>query len=206
MAAPNPSRPSPSAVRYTYTDMISERPSGPPAVIRKGVKSLNVHRLTSSRLVSRWPLMRGNTASRSVCHVDAPASRAVSRCDGGTFPRAAPQSIIENAVPRHTLNTTTHAIGWSSSHAVPGVPSMALRVPPSRSRSAIHRNAMTEDGRIQASSTSPSTRRLTRPDRSRITHAIEKPSTVCPITADPRTNWSVSHSDRWKSPSPSTVR
>ena len=61
------------------------------------------------------PRMCGNTTSRSCCQVDAPASRAVSRCDGGTLPSAAPKSSIENAVPRQVLKMMIDSIGCSSS-------------------------------------------------------------------------------------------
>lgn len=147
--------------------------------------------------------MCGKTTSLSCWSVEAPASLAVSRCDGGTFSRAAPYSIIENAVPRQTLNTMIDIMGWSSSQAKPGVRRIAFSVPPSRSSSAIHRNATTDDGRIHASSTSPSVTLFSGPRRSRSTHAIANPSTACPSTAEPSTNCTVSHSDVRNRSSPS---
>jgi hypothetical protein len=57
----------------------------------------------SKVLVRMCPRMWGNTTSRNCCHVEAPASRAVSSCEGGTAPNAAENSSIEKAVPRHVL-------------------------------------------------------------------------------------------------------
>jgi hypothetical protein len=67
-----------------YTGRISDLPSGPPAVIWYGVKSLNVHSEISSRLVRMCPRMCGNTTSRSCCQEFAPNIRAVASCEGGT--------------------------------------------------------------------------------------------------------------------------
>ncbi len=173
------------------TGMISVSSEGPPPVSRNGVKSLNVHRLISSRFVRTCPRIAGNTTSRSCCHREAPASRAVSSCVGETVPSAAAYSIIENAVPRQMLKTMIAAIGCSTSQAVPGVPSSPLSVPSCRSSSAIHRNATTEPGRIHASSTSASTSRRSTPRRPRSSQAMAKPSTAWPSTAEPMTNWSV---------------
>ena len=50
-----------------------------------------------------YPLIDGSTTPVSCCRVDAPARRAVSRYDGGSELSAAPNSSIENAVPRHVL-------------------------------------------------------------------------------------------------------
>ena len=68
-------------------------------------------------------------------------------------------------------------------------------VPASRSSIAIHRNATTELGRIQASSTSVWASRLAQRGASRIAHASAKPRPFCPITAEPSTKMSVSHSE-----------
>ena len=121
------------------TGSVSDSWFGPPAVSRNGVKSLAVHSEMSSVLVSTWPRMCGNTTSRTVCQPFAPTVRAVSSCDGGTAASAELYSIIENAVPRQVLNTISDAIGYSTSHAVLPLPSKALRVPPSRSSTAVHR-------------------------------------------------------------------
>ena len=72
-----------------YTGMISDSRPGPPAVSRNGVKSLNVHNVISSVFVNAYRRMCGSTTSRRVCAPLAPASLAVSRCEGGTDDRAA---------------------------------------------------------------------------------------------------------------------
>src|SRR2546423_14039937 len=101
-----------------YAATTSDRWFGPPAVSRNGEKSLNVHSVMSSVLVSAYRRMCGSTTSRSVCPVVEPASRAVSRCDGGTEDSAAEYSIIENAVPRQMVKNTMPAIGYATRHAV----------------------------------------------------------------------------------------
>ena len=87
------------------------------------------------------------------------------------------------------------AIGYSSSHAVPGVLRIALSVPPSRLRNATQRNATIELGRIQAISTSVSTIALTALGTERIVHAMRNPRMLWPTIADPKTKMMVSHSE-----------
>jgi len=97
-------------------------------------------------------------------------------------------------VPRQVLNTMMAAIGYSTSQAVLP-PSTALTVPASRSSIAIHRNATTELGSTQASSTSACTTRRSAGAVARNEYASRKPSTFCPITAEPSTNSRVSQSE-----------
>ncbi len=61
-------------------------------------------------------MIDGSTTPVSCCKVDAPARRAVSRYEGGSEAIAAPNSSIENAVPRHVLNTMIDSNGCSISH------------------------------------------------------------------------------------------
>src|SRR4051812_45156776 len=102
---------------------------------------------------------------------------------------------MENAVPRHTLNTIRLDIGYCTNHAVAELPNSRLSVPPSRSSTATHRYATTVLGRIHDSSTNPSVTRRSHFRASRSVHARVNPRRFWPITADPSTNSSVSHSE-----------
>ena len=138
-----------------------------------------------------WPLIVGRTTSRSCCHPEAPAMRALSSCEGGTADRAEENSCMEKAVPHQMLKTMMTVSGCSMSHALPGRWSSALSVPPRRSSRAIHRKETTEPGITHAASTTDSRRARAHPAMRRVDHARAKPMTDCPTTPDRATNSTV---------------
>ena len=107
--------------------------------------------------------------------------------------RAAPNSSIEKAVPRHVLATTIDSISWSiSQRGLNGSNRLSV---PSSSRNARHSRATTVPGMIQAKTMSSSSARRTQLCQLRKIHASVKPSTAWPMIAEPTTYPSVVRSD-----------
>ena len=116
--------------------------------------------------------------SRICCQPEAPTSRAASSCEGGTVVNAPPKSNIEKAVPRQMLTTMIDRSGQLNSHGIAALPRSPLRVPCFVSRKAIHRNATTEPGMIQARITRISTALRSGPRQARRVQARMKPRTA----------------------------
>src|SRR5664279_479862 len=147
--------------------------------------------------------MEGSTMSRNCCKDEAPARRAVSRWEGGTVFNAPPKSSIEKAVPRHVLKKMIERRGQLKSQGMLAFPNATLSVPLCVSRKAIHRKATTELGMIQAVMTSTSRALRAGPCQRRNVQASAKPSPICPMTADPSTYRTVTHSEFANAGSPS---
>ena len=167
---------------------------------RYGEKSLKVHRLISRVFVSTCPRMCGKHDVAQLGQLPAPASRADSSCDGGTAARAAEKSSIENAVPRHVLNTMIEAIGCSSSQSVAGRAEHRVEGAAVAVEQATQRKATTELGQDPGEqhqrlddAAHHARRRCAGSTRGR------SPSTFCPMIAEPKTNTRVSHSEWRKS-------
>jgi hypothetical protein len=154
--------------------------------------------------------MSGNVIWRTICHGEAPSTRAACSISFGILSIAAWNMIIANAIPRQMLMMMIESSGALCSQSTGEMPSSArprLRVPNCPSASMLpHASAATTSGTTMGRRIAAPNRPLNRIDVRLSKMAAIMPSTNWPTIAEKNTNSAEIPSDCKNPPSVNSVR